>query len=153
MKMRGMAGLGAAVAVLLAVMFFTGCGGGTSTVSRQASAQEQVTNESLLQQAGFKRWRVNQTTMPQQEALLSALPKGTLVTYERDGKKLHAYGDKDRRVLYIGDEAAYQRYLSLAQGKAVYAQKEGAREGTLESVKFWGSMEEYRVKGGGEPEK
>jgi hypothetical protein len=149
MVKRGTVGVGAALGLLLAAMWCAGCGGSGATVSRQAGAQEQVTNESLLQQAGFKRWRVNQTTMPQEEALLSALPKGTMVTYERDGKKLHAYGDKDRRVLYIGNEEAYQRYLSLAQGRAVSEK----REGTVESIRFWGSMDEYRPKSSVEPGK
>lgn len=150
MVKRGRAGLSAAVGLsLVTLLFIIGCGGAPASSSRQASAQVQVTNESLLQQAGFKRWRVNQTTMPQEEALLSALPKGTMVTYERDGKKLHAYGDKDRRVLYIGDEEAYQRYLTLAQGRAVCEKKEG----TVESIRFWGCMDEYRPKSSVEPGK
>ena len=82
--------------------------------------------------------------MPQQEALLSALPKRTVTTYERDGQKLYAYGDKDTRTLYIGDDAAYQRYLSLAQGRQVCR----VRTGGAESSSFWGCMDEYRQGGG-----
>ena len=47
--------------------------------------------------------------MPQQEALLSALPKRTVTAYERDGEKLYTYGDKDTRTLYIGDAPAYRQ--------------------------------------------
>jgi hypothetical protein len=143
MKNRGMSGLSAGVCLLLVVILGYGCGGGRGPVaSEKEHLQQQVGNEYLLQQAGFKKVQVNQT-MPQQEALLSALPKRTLVVYERDGKKLHAYGDKDTRTLYVGDEAAYQRYLALAQGRNVCEQKAGGGE----SAKFWGCMDEYKQGG------
>ena len=46
--------------------------------------QQQVGTEYFLQQAGFNKIHVNQT-MPSQEALLAALPKRTVIKYERDG--------------------------------------------------------------------
>lgn len=142
MKNRGMAGLVAAIGLILVIILGSGCAG-----SKQI-AQEQVGTEYLLQQAGFRKWQINQN-MPQQEALLSTLPKRTLVNYQRDGEKLHAYGDKDTRTLYIGDEAAYQRYLALAQGKEGCEQQVGGGE----SAKFWGCMDEYRQRGGRQPGK
>jgi hypothetical protein len=145
MDKRGMTGLSAAICLILVSMLWYGCGGGGPIASRDQHLEQQVGTEYFLQQAGFKKWQVNQT-MPEQEALLSALPKRTLVTYERDGEKLHAYGDKDSRTLYIGNEAAYQRYLALAQGKNVCEQ----REGSVDSAKFWGCMDELR-QGGGRP--
>ncbi len=115
MQKRGMAGLIGVICVVMASMLLAGCGGGTGPIaSGQQHEQQQVGDEYFLQQAGFRKYQVNQN-MPQQEALLSALPKRTVTTYERDGEKLYAYGDKDTRTLYIGDDAAYQRYLSLAQ--------------------------------------
>ncbi len=148
MDKRGITGLSAAIFLILVVILGVGCGGGGPIASRDQHLEQQVGTESLLQQAGFKRWQVNQT-MPQQEALLSALPKRTLITYERDGEKLHAYGDKDSRTLYIGNEAAYQRYLALAQGREVCEQ----REGGVDSAKFWGCMDELRQGGGRQPGK
>uniref|UniRef100_A0A7C3V8Z8 Uncharacterized protein n=1 Tax=Desulfobacca acetoxidans TaxID=60893 RepID=A0A7C3V8Z8_9BACT len=116
------------------------CGGGRGPlVSAQEHAQQEVETEYLLQQAGFKKYQVNQN-MPQQEALLSALPRRTIVSYQRDGEKLHAYGDKDTRTLYIGDNAAFQRYLSLARGRKLCA----LREGGGESAQFWRCLDEYR---------
>jgi len=146
MKKRGMEKLSAVICLILALMLWNGCGG--ATASRQQNLQQQVGVEYLLEQAGFKKWQVNQD-MPQQEALLSALPKRTLVTYERDGQKLHAYGDKDTRTLYIGDNAAYQRYLVLAQGKKLCEQRVGGGE----SANFWSCMDEYQQGGGGQPGK
>ena len=110
--------------------------------------------EYFLQQAGFRKYQVNQN-MPQQEALLSALPKRTVTTYERDGQKLYAYGDKDTRTLYIGDDAAYQRYLSGPGPAGLPGKGRRRRIGQLlektggaESSSFWGCMDEYRQGGG-----
>ena len=72
-----------------------------------------------------------------------------MTTYERDGEKLYAYGDKDTRTLYIGDDAAYQQYLSLARGRQVCR----VRAGGAESAGFWNCMDEYRHGGGGLPGK
>jgi hypothetical protein len=154
MENRGMAGLIVAICLVLALMLLHGCGGATPSrqqtglTQTQQNVQAQGNTEYLLQQAGFKKWQVNQN-MPQQEALLSALPKRTLVTYERDGEKLHAYGDKDTRTLYIGDDIAYQRYLALAQGRDMCT----VRTGGSESANFWNCMDAYRQGGGGQPGK
>jgi hypothetical protein len=148
MKNRGMAGLVAAIGLILVVILGNGCGGGGPIASRDRHLEQQVGTEYLLQQAGFRKWQVKRD-MPQQEALLSTLPTRTLVNYQRDGEKLHAYGDKDTRTLYIGDEAAYQRYLALAQGKEACEQQVGGGE----SAKFWGCMDEYRQGGGRQPGK
>ena len=88
--------------------------------------------------------------MPSQEALLAALPKRTVIKYERDGQKLYAYGDKDSRVLYIGDDAAYERYLALAKGREICQVDSG---GGVDSTSFWNCMDSYRQGSGGQPRK
>jgi hypothetical protein len=144
-----MAGLGVAICLVLVSLLGIGCGGGRGPVaSEKEHMQQQVGNEYLLQQAGFKKYQVNQN-MPQQEALISALPKRTVTKYERDGQKLYAYGDKESRTLYIGDEAAYQRYLALAQGRNICT----VQTGGTESPNFWNCMDQYRQGGGGQPGK
>ena len=148
MVKRGMAGLGAAVGLRLIPLLLLGCGGGSGKgpiASGQEHMQQQVGDEYFLQQAGFRRIQVNQN-MPSQEALLSALPKRTVTTYERNGEKLYAYGDKDTNTLYIGDDAAYQRYLSLSKGRQICQ----VRAGGGESAQFWGCMDQYRQGGGGQ---
>jgi hypothetical protein len=146
MQKRGMAGLTAALCLVLISLLGIGCGGGPGPIaSEKAHIQQQVGTVYFLQQAGFKMYPVNQN-MPQQEALLSALPKRTVTIYERDGHKLYAYGDKDSRTLYIGDDAAYQRYLALAQGREVCK----VRTGGGESANFWSCMDQYRQGGGGQ---
>jgi hypothetical protein len=130
------------ICLILVIMLGNGCGGGGPIASRDQHLQQQVGTEYLLQQAGFKKLPVNQN-MPQQEALLSALPKRTVTTYERDGQKLYAYGDKDSHTLYIGDEISFQRYLSLARGRQICQ----VRAGSGESAQFWSCMDEYRQGG------
>src|SRR3974377_1193442 len=145
MDKRGMAGLDAAICLMLVSLLCSGCGGGPGPIaSGQEHMEQQVGTEYCLQQAGFRKYQVNQN-MPQQEALLSALPKRTVTTYERDGEKLYAYGDKNTGTLYIGDDAAYQRYLTLAKGREICQ----VRAGGGESANFWGCMDEYRQGGGG----
>jgi hypothetical protein len=149
MKNRGMVELAAAICLVLVSLVLNGCGGGRGPVaSEEAHMQQQVGDEYFLQQAGFKRLQVNQN-MPQQEALLRVLPKRTVTTYERDGKKLYAFGDKDSGTLYIGDDAAYQRYLALAKGRGVCE----VRAGGSESANFWNCMDQYRQGGGAQPGK
>jgi len=109
--------------------------------------QEQVVTEYLLEQAGFDKWRVNYDS-PKREALLSALPKGTIVTYRSGGTVYHTYGDQSARIIYVGDEAAYQRYLSLAQSKNLCERREGGK-----SAQFWSCFYEQRQGGGAQPGK
>ena len=75
MAKRQAAWLIAAISVILASMLLAGCGGGTGPIaSGQEHEQQQVGTEYFLQQAGFRKYQVNQN-MPQQEALLSVLPR------------------------------------------------------------------------------
>jgi hypothetical protein len=144
-----MAGVSATMYFVLVLWVASGCSGGRGPIaSEKAHMQQQVGTEYFLQQAGFKRYQVNQN-MPRQEALLSALPKRTVTIYERDGQKLYAYGDKDSRTLYIGDDAAYKRYLSLARGRDICE----VRAGGGESATFWNCMDQYRQEGRGQPGK
>jgi hypothetical protein len=137
-----MAGFVAAICLILVTALWNGY-----AVADRQNLQEQVVTEYLLEKAGFAKWQVNQDT-PKREALLSALPKRIIVTYRRDGSTYHAYGDKDSRIIYVGDEAAYQRYLDLAQGRKVCERREGGG-----SAKFWSCFDEYRQGGGGQPGK
>ncbi len=145
MNKRGITRSSAAICLILVMIFGYGCGGGGPVASRDQHLQQQAGTEYLLQQAGFKKYQVNQN-MPQQEALISALPKRTVTVYERDGQKLYAYGDKDSKTLYVGDEIAYQRYLALAQGRNVCRVQAGGSE----SANFWSCMDQYRQGGGGQ---
>jgi hypothetical protein len=140
--MEGMMGnqrmvkLEAAIILIFFTILVGGCAGGPAL-------QQEVTTEYLLSTAGFEKWEVNEKT-PARQALLSALPAGTISTYMRNGRVFHAYPDNLSKVIYVGDEAAYQRYLSLSQGRQMCRQVTGA-----DQVQFWSCMEEFQESGAG----
>ena len=111
-----------------------GCVGGQAL-------QQEVTTEYLLSASGFQQWQVNDQT-PRRQALLEALPAGQISTYIRDGQTYHAYPDNISRIIYVGDEAAYQKYLSLSQGRKMCRRVTGANQ-----VQFWSCMEDFQQSG------
>jgi hypothetical protein len=148
MKNQKMAGLAARrflvlVGLISLLSFISLLWSGPAAADREKK-QEQVMTEYLLEQAGFDKWRVPYDA-PKREALLSALPKGVIVTYRADGKVYHTYGDHTARIIYVGDDAAYQRYLSLAEKKNLCERREGG-----ESPHFWSCFDEQRQGGGGQ---
>ncbi len=128
--------LNAVIVLFFLTVLFLGCAGGQTV-------QQEVTTEYLLIKAGFDRWDVNMET-PKRQALLNNLPRGKIVTYLRNGEVYHAYADEGSSNLYIGDETAYQKYLSLARDRQICERVQGANQ-----VEFWGCMDEYQQRGGG----
>ena len=127
-------------AILFTVtVLVVGCAGGQAL-------QREVTTEYLLTTAGFEKWDVNMET-PKRAALLNSLPPGQISTYIQGGRVLHAYPGEGSYIL-VGDEAAYQKYLSLARGRKLCQQATGANQ-----EKFWVCMEEYQQAGKGQPRK
>jgi hypothetical protein len=121
---------------LLVAILVTGCVG-------EQVLQQEVTTEYLLTSSGFQKWEVNEKT-PARQALLDGLPAGQISTYKRDGQVYHAYPDNFSKVIYVGDEAAYQRYQSLAQGRKMCRRVTGANQ-----VQFWSCMEDFQQTGAG----
>lgn len=122
----------------MAIVFVVaGCAGEQYPVGQ--TLKREVTTEYLLTTAGFQRWDVNDET-PKRQALLNNLPKRTIVTYQRNGEVYHAYADENS--LYIGDGAAYQRYLTLAGDRNLCQRVTGTNQ-----VEFWSCMQEGRQPG------
>ena len=95
--------------LVISTLCFSGCAGGQTT-------QQLVVTEYLLKDAGFKAFEVNDTT-PERQAILDAIPRGKITTFTGDAGVYHVYADEGSKTLYMGDEAAYQKYLSLAKGR------------------------------------
>jgi len=134
-----------AISLILAVSLMNGCAGGGQTLAETGgqTLPHEVTTEYLLTTAGFKRLTVNDNT-PKLQALLNNIPPGKISTYTRNGDVYHAYADEGSRALYLGDEAAYQRYESLARGRNLCVRVPGKNQ-----VEFWGCMQEYQEHGAG----
>jgi hypothetical protein len=103
---------------------------------------ELVLTEYFLTKAGFNIWDVNMAT-PEREALMNSIPREKIVTFQRGGATYHVYADVAAKNLYIGDENAYQNYLSLTQGKK-YCERVVAPD----SSQFWSCYDAFQKAGG-----
>jgi hypothetical protein len=126
----------AALLFLPLALMLAGCAGGLAT-------QNLVMTEYFLEKAGFQKWDVNDTT-PKRQALLGSIPRGKITTFERGGVTYHAYTDEAAQRLYVGDDAAYQKYLSMSQGRKLCE-----RVVAPDSSQFWSCYDEYQTMGGG----
>jgi hypothetical protein len=87
-----------------AVVLLCGC----AAMERQDARK----TESVLSAAGFQ---MRPADTPDRLAHLKTLTPLKLVPHMKDGRLLYAYADpKNCRCLFVGDEAAYQRYHQLA---------------------------------------
>ena len=129
-----------AIGFILVAILFYGCAGGQISPGGQ-NTQEVVIDEYILTKAGFTPYKPNMET-PKTQALLDALPGGQVTTFRANGTAYHAYPDKRSNILYIGDQAAYDKYVSLAQGKKVCQ-----RVDAPDSSGFWGCFQEMQQKG------
>ncbi|MFA5109849.1 MAG: hypothetical protein WC443_00435 [Desulfobaccales bacterium] len=126
-----------AVWLVCGALLFCGC------AERQAAVRDQVTTEYLLSQAGFTQYKPNMET-PKTQALLDALPGGQITTFNANGVPYHAYPDKLSNVLYVGDAAAYQKYVGLAQGRNLCQRVDAPN-----SEGFWVCFQELQQAGTG----
>ncbi|MCX5888949.1 MAG: hypothetical protein NTY36_05785 [Deltaproteobacteria bacterium] len=126
--------------LVLCTLFFSACAGGQGT-------QHLVVTEYVLTDAGFKAWEVNDTT-PKRQAMLDAIPRGKITTFSGDGEVYHVYADEGSKTLYVGDEAAYQKYLSLAKGRQLCERVDAPN-----SVAFWSCFDDVKQPGGGQGRK
>lgn len=121
------AGFRAAIFLISCAILFNGCAG---VQTGQVLAAEQ-----MLTDAGFQPLGVNMET-PKRQALLNSIPPGKIVTYLRNGEVYHVYADELSRTLYMGDELAYRRYLSMVQERQV-SPRERINAGQPEHQEFW----------------
>ena len=135
MMLRRQAGFNALLLLVFLAIFLHGCAGGQTT-------QNLVMTEYFLEKAGFQRWNVNDTT-PERQALMNSIPRGKITTFEKRGGTYHVYTDEAAQRLYVGDDAAYQKYVSISQGRKLCE-----RVVAPDSSQFWTCYDEYQ-KGGG----
>jgi len=125
----------AALLFIFAALLLHGCAGKQTT-------QQVVKTEYFLTQAGFEKWDVNMET-PKRQALLTSIPKGKITTFEKGGLTYHAYADEGGQALYVGDDAAYQKYLSMTRGRKLCE-----RVTAPDSSQFWTCYDEFQKAGG-----
>jgi len=131
MMLRRKDSIYAALLFIFAALLLHGCAGGQNT-------QQVVRTEYFLQEAGFQKWDVNMET-PKRQALLNSIPKGKITTFEKGGLTYHAYADEGGQALYVGDDAAYQKYVSMSRGRKLCE-----RVTTPDSSQFWSCFDEVQ---------
>lgn len=94
-----------AVLVLIVVGFVaTGC--------KMIESREAMDKERVLAAAGF---HMKFADTPEKIAHLETLPQRKLVPQDHDGEPWYVYADSTHcKCIYVGNEAAYQRYQKLA---------------------------------------
>jgi hypothetical protein len=94
----------AALAFLL-----SGCATGTAGGPTQSSVPDRM--EGLLVQAGFK---LIPESNPRRQAICQKLPAGQFCPHQKGDQTVYGYVIPGTQRLYVGDEAAYQRFINLA---------------------------------------
>ncbi len=130
----------AAIGLIFFTILFYGCGGVYPGGGGQTT-ESVVIDEYTLTSAGFQKYQPNMET-PRTAALLTAMPSGQITTFIANGKAYHAYPDKFANILYVGDQAAYDKYVAMSQG-----QKVCRRVDAPDSSGFWGCYQELQSKG------
>jgi len=128
--------LSAAILLLLLPVLLNACAG---VVGQTTS--NMVINEYMLTEAGFGKLDVNDTT-PNRQALWDASMPGQFITYYVGGRKYYVYADRISNALFIGDEAAYQRFQTKVGDKKLCQSLDAT-----DSSAFWSCYQEFQ-KGG-----
>jgi hypothetical protein len=135
----------AALGLLMLALALMGCAASQAAAPQKSQPELLPSPLYMLTTAGFQPWGINMET-PKRAALMDAIPKGKIVTYEINGSPYHVYADPDANILYVGDELAYQRYLGMTKGKSYCERVTGANQ-----EQFWRCFEEFQEKGAHPP--
>ena len=117
----------AAVGLLLG-----GCAAGTAGGPTQASATSSM--EQMLVQADFKIFPENS---PKCQAVCQKMPTEQLVPQKKGDQIAYAYYAPGTQRLYVGDEAAYQRFINLAVIQNLEPRKRAVYETVPNDPEFW----------------
>lgn len=118
--------LGMALAALIPVV-----GGCAALRKSDVDSQEQ-----LLSAAGFQ---MKLADSPQKIAHLQTLTPQKLVPHTRDGKLFYVYADAEFcKCLYVGDQAAYQKYQQLAIQQKLAEERLNAAAMNENAAMNWG---------------
>ncbi len=121
----------AAILLFLGGLMLIGC-------AAQETGQNRVINEYLLKDAGFTPLPVNDQT-PNRKALMAASPAGKFIDYQVGPNKYYVYNDARSHTLYVGDEAAYQKFVSKMSDKQLCQSLDAEQ-----SAPFWSCFQDFQ---------
>ena len=90
--------------------------------------------EQLLSAAGFEA-KVADT--PEKLAHLQTMTQRKLVRHTKDGKNYYVYADAKRQCLFVGDEAAYQKFQNLQVQQQIADENQMAAMENREATMRW----------------
>lgn len=118
---------------MIAVSFLLGgCAAGTAGGPTQAAAPSGM--EGMLVQAGFKIFPENS---PKCQAVCKKMPPEQLVPHKKGDQMAYAYFAPGTQRLYVGDEAAYQRFINLAVMQNLEPRRRAVYETVPNDPEFW----------------
>ncbi len=126
----------AIILLLLLPVLLTSCAGAISQ-----NTPNKVINEYMLTSAGFAKLDVNDTT-PNRQALWDASMPGQFITYYVGDRKYYVYADNMTKALFVGDEAAYQKFQTKVGDKKLCQSLDAT-----DYSAFWSCYQEFQ-KGG-----
>jgi hypothetical protein len=99
-------------------------------------AREAEQKESVLSAAGFQ---MKLADTPERVAHLQQLTPRKIVPHMKDGKLLYVYADPTGcKCVYVGDQAAYQRYQQLAIQQQLAQENMMAAQMNEDAAMNWG---------------
>jgi hypothetical protein len=128
MKRQKILWLGWLMGIVIGSFLLTGCATGP------APAPAPSRMEDMLVRAGFK---AVPESHPKCQQVCGKLPPDQLVP-EREGNKLaYAYFAPETRLLYVGDETAYRRFIDLAVIENLGPRRRAVMEAVPNDPEFW----------------
>jgi hypothetical protein len=116
--------------VTVLVVALAGC-----AVVQEVKKSEATDTEQLLAAAGFKM-RLADT--PQKLAHLQTLTQRKIISHQRGDKVFYVYADALAcKCLYVGNQAAYQRYQQLLVERQIAVQQRMTAEMNMDAAMNW----------------
>ena len=111
------------------------------TVSMNGCGGQTADTEDMLSAAGFQ---MKGAETPAQVQNLQNMPQGKLLQHTENGKPVFVYADaKGCKCMYVGDEAARQRYEKMAAEKKIADEQMMAAEEYEMDWGPWGPWRPY----------
>ena len=132
MKRRKMLMMTWLLAMVALSFVLSGCAAGTATGPTQVFAPNRM--EGMLVEAGFK---IFPETSPDCQAVFRKLPPEQLVPQKKGDQMAYAYYAPGTQRLYVGDEAAYQRFINLAVVQNLEPRRRAVYETVPNDPEFW----------------
>ena len=128
---KGIVRLAMSMLALVLAFALAGC-----AVVKEVKKNEAADREQLLAASGFK---VKLADTPQKLTHLQTLPQRQLFAQSRKGKTYYLYADAlNCKCVYVGNQAAYDRFQQLQAEKQIAAQEQMAAEMNYDADFDWG---------------